>query len=101
MKEEEKKAIEILQEFKKTGYHTLSLKYNEDRIHTNKLIERALETVLNLIETQKAELEKKEKAMNLMAEQLTTPKNEKKWVIEYYTKLAEERKYGKTNNNKL
>lgn len=57
---EEKKAIEILQEFKKTGYHTLRLKYNEDRIHTNKLIERALETALNLIETQKAELEKKD-----------------------------------------
>ena len=50
--------------------------------------------LLNLIETQKA-------IINLMAEKLTTPINDKKWVIEYYTRLVEETKYGKTNNNKL
>lgn len=46
---------------------------------------RANKTLLNLIETQKA-------IINLMAEQLTSPINDKKWVIEYYTKLVEEEK---------
>ncbi len=49
---EEEKAIKILQEFKKTGFHTLSLKYDTDRIHTNKLIENSIDTVLNLIDKQ-------------------------------------------------
>lgn len=76
-----------------------------------------IKTVLNLIKTQKAEIENKEKQIekyinmlatndmlhvleceekdkivDLMAEQLTTPINDKKWVIEYYTKLVEEEK---------
>lgn len=50
------------------------------------------ETILYIIETQKAEIEKKNNIMNLMAEQLTTPINDKKWVIEYYTRLVEEEK---------
>jgi len=51
-----------------------------------------IQIILNLIETQKAEIKKKNKAMNLMAEQLTSPINNKKWVIEYYERLAEEEK---------
>jgi len=47
------KSIELLKEFKKTGFHTLMIKYNEDRIHTNKLIEEAIETLLTAYEKEK------------------------------------------------
>ena len=47
------KSIEILKEFKKTGFHTLMIKYNEDRIHTNKIIEQAIETLLTAYEKEK------------------------------------------------
>ena len=46
-------AIEILKEFKKTGFHTLMIKYNKDRIHTNKIIEQAIETLLTAYEKEK------------------------------------------------
>lgn len=59
MSEEEKKAIEVLKEFKKTGFHTLGYKYNKDRRGTVKLIENTLEKILNLIEKQQAEIEDK------------------------------------------
>nr|DAJ75877.1 MAG TPA: hypothetical protein [Caudoviricetes sp.] len=36
------------------------------------------------------ELDKKENTINLMAEQLTTPVHNKKWVIEYFTNKVEE-----------
>ena len=49
------KAIEILKEFKKTGFHTLMIKYNENRIHTNKMIENAIETLLTAYEKEKGE----------------------------------------------
>lgn len=34
-------------------------------------------------------IDEKDKIINLMAEKLTTPINDKKWVIEHYTKEAE------------
>lgn len=37
-----------------------------------------------------SELDKKDKIINLMAEQLTTPVHSKKWVIEYFTNKVEE-----------
>lgn len=46
-------AIEILKEFKKTGYHTLRIKYNKDRIEANSMIERAIETLLTAYEKEK------------------------------------------------
>lgn len=45
-KMELKEAIEILTEFKKTGYCTLMIKHNWDIITTNKKIEYAIDTVL-------------------------------------------------------
>lgn len=61
MTEEELKAIELLEEFKKTGYHTLMIKYNNDRIKTNTKVETAIETILNLVKKQQEEIEKKDK----------------------------------------
>lgn len=46
---------------------------------------KAIEVVLS-------ELEKKDKIINLMAEQLTTPVHSKKWVIDYFTNKVEEDK---------
>ena len=42
----------------------------------------AMETVLNL-------LEKKDKIIDLMAEQLTTPVHSKEWVIEHFNQKIE------------
>ena len=44
---------------------------------------KAIEVVLS-------ELEKKDKIINLMAEQLTTPVHRKKWVIDHFTNKVEE-----------
>lgn len=38
--------IKILEEFIKTGYHTLMIKYGKDRIQTNKMVERAIENLI-------------------------------------------------------
>lgn len=46
---------------------------------------KAIEVVLS-------ELDKKDKIINLMAEQLITPVHSKKWVIEYFTNKVEEDK---------
>ena len=78
MKEEE---IEYLKQQRAYGH-----KFN------NRQIISITNVALKLIKTQKAETENKNKIINLMAEQLTTPINDKKWVIEYYTKLVEEEK---------
>lgn len=43
----------------------------------------SFETILN-------ELDKKDKIINLMAEQLITPVHSKKWVIDYFTNKIEE-----------
>lgn len=45
-----------------------------------------------IIEKLQKKLEKKDKIINLMAEQLTTPVHSKKWVIEYFTNKVEEDK---------
>lgn len=60
-------AIEILKELKTKGYHMLYIKYG-DRIQTNFKIEKAIETVLNLIQKQQEEIEKKDKYIKDMCE---------------------------------
>ena len=55
------KSIEILKEFKKTGFHTLMIKYNEDRIHTNKIIENKKETLQTDYEKEKEKNKRYEK----------------------------------------
>ena len=60
LSDEEKKAIEILGEFKKNGFHLLNLKY-ESRVSTTKHIENSIETILNLIEKQSKEIEELKK----------------------------------------
>ena len=57
MSDEEINAIEILQEFKKTGYLTLQYKYNKDRLGCRVMLENTIEIILNLIEKQQKELE--------------------------------------------
>lgn len=71
--------------------------------------DEAIETVLNLIEKQQSEIEdckkcvlrdevhnyieeieKKDKVINLMAEQLTTPIHSKEWVKNYYEREIEQ-----------
>ena len=124
--EEDKKAIQMVKNQKENVDEALIAmeipeNYMGEEIEQDYLEwQKNAEIILNLIETQKAEiedlkdfnrklqatkdrldkydkentlqLEKKNNIINLMAEQLTTPINDKKWVIEYYTKLAEEEK---------
>jgi hypothetical protein len=60
----EEEAIKILKEFKETGYHTLKIKNNKNRIEANIMIELAIETVLNLVR-------KQSKIIDLMAKYIT------------------------------
>lgn len=46
-------------------------------------------TVLNLIQTQQVEIEKKDRQIDLMSEQLTTPLHSKEWVKEYFERKSE------------
>lgn len=67
-----KEAIEALQKHKKEiDANYISARYS-----------KAIETLLN-------ELDKKDKIINEMAEQLTTPIHSKEWVIDYFTKKVE------------
>ena len=50
-----------------------------------------IQIVLNLIEKQNKEIEKKDKVIDKMAEQLTTPIHSKEWVINYYKEEVEEK----------
>lgn len=126
MKEEEKISIEMLKSITFIDYQWYT-DYKGEAINDTTM-NKVIETVLNLIETQKAEIEKrdnqlkekdniinktsleaqryfdttieqalrfdkelenKDRIINLMAEQLTTPIHSKEWIIEYYRKLAE------------
>lgn len=54
--------------------------YDTDKVDE---VNVAIETVLSLIE-------EKDKQIDLMSEQLTTPIHDKKWVKEYYERKAKE-----------
>lgn len=114
MSEEEKEAIEIL------SLKSITSSIEAPNYPNCIVMKKDLQIVLNLIETQKAEINKfqfhlqaeeqqrehdmkeidrlkgecvkKDKIIDLMADNLTSPIHDKKWVIEYYTKLAEEEK---------
>ena len=58
MSEEEKKAIEIIKEFRANGYSYVQIKYGTTRIETNTMIDRNLDILFNLIEKQEKEKEK-------------------------------------------
>ncbi len=79
MSEEEKKAIEIVMDFAITHINDFE---SEDDF-------KYIDIAKNLIETQKAELKKKDKMIDKMAENLTSPIHNKKEVIEYFTRLVE------------
>lgn len=55
----------------------------------NKSYNEDLQTVLNLVNKQQAELEKKSKIIDKMAERLTTDIHSKEWVINYYERKVE------------
>ena len=74
MIDKEKEAIEILKDDEM--YITDSF-YREFRTTIADKYTKAFETVLNLVE-------KQDKMINLMAEQLRTPVNSKEWIKEYY-----------------
>lgn len=79
----EQEEIEILKEFKDKGYAKLYIKYNGNRPEINLKIKNSIETVLSM-------LEEKNKVIDLMAEELTTPMHSKEWVKQYYENKAKE-----------
>ena len=106
----EKQGIETMQHW--IDYE----KANKEKINKADELIEIQETVLNLIEKQqeeirqyekalhdqiikdydieiglKEEIEKKDKIIDEMAKQLTTPIHSKEWVIEYYTKKVEDK----------
>ena len=63
---------------------------NEKQKEFNNLT-NTLKSYKGQFKRQQKELEKKDKIINKMAEQLTSPIHSKEWVIEYYTKEAEDK----------
>lgn len=83
-------AIEILKSFKDNQIQKDKLEIDTrcggwkiGRIYKALELNTAIETVLSLIE-------EKDKQIDLMSEQLTTPIHDKKWVKEYYERKAKE-----------
>lgn len=58
MTDEEKKAINIIKEFKDTGYASMTIRYNRDAKGVTRMIENSLKTILNLIEKQEKIIDK-------------------------------------------
>ena len=112
MSEEEKKAIEFMFFYKE---HCLNIEKknikNYETVNDEEFVYKNINTVLNLIEKQQKEIEKnknfidflqsndvkklgeiikKDKIIDLMAEQLTTPVNSKEWIKKYYERRAED-----------
>lgn len=54
-----------------------------------KCVENNVDCQMKAIKTVLAELEKKDKIINKMAEQLTTDIHSKEWVIDYYEREVE------------
>ena len=100
----EEEAIEIMKHW--VDYE----KENKNKINKADELIEVQETVLKLLQTKQEEIEKKkediqrmqelldlsdaknvnkDKIINAMAEQLTTPVHSKEWVIDYYTKKVE------------
>lgn len=114
MTEAEKQAIEKLHNGKKMDLISIIRTFKREGIENFVVTKKeTVDTVLNLIENQqseirqyekalhdqiikgceiesalKEEIKKKNKIIDLMAEQLTTPIHSKEWVIAYYTKEA-------------
>ena len=97
--EEEEKAIEWLKkEITRNKIHiqdckeAVDVKFYYDLDDEIELTQKDLdaeETLLTIVETQQAELKKKDKMIDKMAENLTSPIYNKKEVIEYFTRLTE------------
>ena len=75
------KDIEILKEFKETGFATLMIKYDKDRIQANTMVKTALENVLKalegkdcVIETLQHNEEVNEKMIRKLEQELETHK---------------------------
>lgn len=67
-----------------------TMKENIDKKYLKARNSLAIETVLNLIQTQQAEIKKKDKIIDLMSEQLTIPVHSKEWVKEYYERKVKD-----------
>lgn len=53
------------------------------------IVEKYHDLTHNFLETDIAIIKKKDKIIDLMAEQLTTPEHNKEWVIDYYKRKVE------------
>lgn len=80
MTDKEKEAIERLK--------YIDMQYDCNNYYSRYDLD-CIETILNLLQTQQAEIENKEKIIDLMSEQLTTPIHSKEWVKEYYERKIE------------
>lgn len=81
---ETEKAIEILKEFKRTGYHTLMCKYDFDRKRMNTTIEIAIETVLEELDALKFKYQARKDRTNTKIKKQDKIIESVKDRIEYY-----------------
>lgn len=94
MTEEEKKAIEILENEKSNLYVLEQTKFITCTVEQAKAKRKAIDTVLNLITKLQKENEEKNKQIDLMAEKihfLGSDKDCKDCIKKYFEKLAKEK----------
>lgn len=89
MTDKQKEALKFLYNLRATIDESIML-FNEDiNVKCGKETIKQITTVLKLIQTQQAEIEKKDKIIDLMSEELTTPIHSKEWVKNYYERKVE------------
>ena len=86
MDKEEKELIKIINNLQKSFEQTIdgvtTYTLYDGKEYTSTEISQSLKALLNIIED-------KTKLINLLASQLTTPVNNKEWVIKYWTNIMQ------------
>lgn len=89
MTDKEKEVIKFIYNLRATIDESIMLFDEGINVRCGKETIKQITTALNLIQNQQAEIENKDKIIDLMSEQLTTPIHSKEWVKEYYERKVE------------
>lgn len=90
MTDEEKKAIETLEKFKKYGFYKLQLETGDNRARTTCLIENSISSILTLIEKQEKELHKLKNQAEISAKARIELTENQDAIIEKLEKVIDE-----------
>ena len=89
MTDKEKEAVNFFYNLRAAIDESIMLFDEDINVKHGKETIKQITTVLNLIQTHQAEIKKKDKIIDLMSEELTTPIHSKEWVKDYYERKSE------------